>query len=101
MNTISELPVASELQIMILHYLLEETESSRIMRGAFKTIKRWSPFTYLGVKLYRSMDEMRAESKSKIYPAKVWNELQIARMSPKMRRRCSAMCRRNGMIDML
>ncbi len=87
MNTISELPVASELQIMILHYLLEETESSRIMRGAFKTIKRWSPFTYLGVKLYRSMDEMRAESKSNIYPANVWNELQIARMSPTMRRR--------------
>ena len=85
MNIVSMIPVCYDIQMYIMYYLLEPTSTAVIMKEVILKMKRWSPFTQLGVKLYRSYQEMWSESRSPIYKEEEWQEIQEARKSKKMR----------------
>ena len=84
MNLVSVIPVCYDIQMYIMYYLLETTPTAKVMKEVISKMKRWSPFTQLGVKLYRSYQEMWAESRSPIYKQEVWQDIQEARRNPKM-----------------
>ena len=85
MNLVSIIPVCEDIQMYIMYYLLEPTSTAVIMKEVISKMKRWSPFIQLGVKLYRSYQEMWAESRSPIYKLEVWQDIQEARKSRKMK----------------
>ena len=84
MNLVSVIPVCYDIQMYIMYYLLETTPTAKVMKEVISKMKRWSPFTQLGVKLYRSYQEMWSESSSPIYKQEVWRDIQEARKNPKM-----------------
>jgi hypothetical protein len=90
MNLVSLIPVCHDIQMYIMYYVLEATPTARAMKEVISKMKRWSPFTQLGVKLYRSYQEMWSESRSPIYKAEVWRDIQEARISLKMRQKMAA-----------
>ena len=85
MNIVSVIPVCYDIQMCIMYYLLEATPTAKVMKEEISKMKRWSPFTQLGVKMYRSYQEMWSESRSPIYKQEVWRDIQEARKNPKMR----------------